>query len=143
MNDSSNVLFDLASLDTVKASNDGAEIEIRHPLTNAPLGMFVTVVGKDGDIFRQFQREKFNELLRAEAHAKARGKQTPPKSAEDYEDDMLTMLVRCTKGWRNVIYDKEPLDFTAENVRMVYKKAPWFRDQINEAVGDLANFMKN
>jgi len=136
----SNVI-DLASIDTIKASNAGAEIELRHPVTNAPLGVFITVLGKDSDAYREFQRHKFNDYLRNEAMAKARGKQPTAKSAEDYEDDMLTLLVSCTKGWRNVVFNAVTLPFTAENVRRIYKSSPYVRDQINDAVGDLGNFV--
>jgi len=133
--------FDLGSLDTIKASNEGAEIELKHPMTNEPLAVFVKVRGKDSDAFREFQRHKFNDYLRAEALAKARGKQPQVKSAEDYEDDMLTLLVACTIGWREMVYNGAELPFNAENVRKVYKERPWVRDQVNDAVGDLGNFM--
>lgn len=136
------MVFDLKSLDTVAASNAGAEIELRHPVTNAPIGVFVSVVGKDSDTYRTFQRLKFNEYLRAEQQAKMRGRQPNQKSAEDYEDDMLSLLVACTRGWRGMVYEGEELAFTAENVRKVYQTQPWIRDQVNEAVGDLGNFLK-
>lgn len=134
---------DLASLDTIKACNDGAEIELRHPITNEPLGAFIKVLGKDSDTFREFQRHNFNEYLRNEALAKARGKRAVSKSADDLDDDMMTMLVGCTVGWRDVEYNGEPLVFSAANVRKLYTERPWIRDQVNEAVGDLGNFMRS
>jgi hypothetical protein len=138
-----NKVFDLAGLDTVKASNEGAEIELKHPVTNEPIGAFITVVGKDGDTYREFQRKKFNEYLRAEAVARAKGKTGQVnKSAEDYEDDMLTLLVSCTKAWRNIVFEGNNLPFTAENIRRLYKNVPWVRDQVNDAIGDLGNFLK-
>lgn len=138
-----NKKFDIASLDTVAASNDGAELELRHPVTNAPLGVFISIVGKDSDSFREYQRRKFNEYLRAEHAARIRGKNAPPqKSAEEYEDDMLTLLVTCTRSWKGVVFKGVDLEFNAENVRMLYKNSPWIRDQVNDAVGDLGNFLK-
>lgn len=144
--------YDLADIDTIKASNEGVDFEIKHPTTNGPTGIFFTILGKDSDTFREFQRHKFNEYLRAEAYAKARGKQPQAKSAEDYEDDMLTLLVACTTGWffretpdspkMPFLFGGKEMAFTAENLRAVYKARPFVRDQINDAVGDLANFIK-
>ena len=62
--------FDLADLDTVKACNAGAEIELKHPVTLAPVGIFVTVLGKDSDAFRGFMREVVDANLRQKAIGK-------------------------------------------------------------------------
>lgn len=135
-------VYDLSHIDTVVASNKGAEFELVHPITQAKMGMFISVVGKDSDIFREFQRTAFNRYMREEAMAKKRGKDAKVRSAEELEDDSLTLLVSCTTGWRNIVVDGKEVPYSDEEVGKLYKKYPWVRDQVNEAIGDLELFMK-
>lgn len=135
-------IIDLSSIDTVAACNTGAEFQLKHPTTDDKLGVFITVVGKDSDIFREFQRKTFNRYMRDEALAKKKGKDVKIRSAEDLEDDSLDLLVACTLGWRNMVDAGQEVSFSPDEARRIYKKYPWIRDQVNEAVGDLELFMK-
>lgn len=135
--------LDIAAFDTVAASNKGAEIELKHPVTMEPLGAFVTVLGKDSDIFRQAFRRKVNAKLARDAMAKKRGKDVEPPTVEDSEADGLDLLVACTTGWRGLTDGGEPLEYSPEAARNLYTRAPWIRLQVDEAIGDLANFMKS
>lgn len=139
---------DIGDLDTIEACNSGTEIELKHPTTGEKLGIFVGIVGKDSDVYREFQRKAFNRYLREEALAKKRGKDAQVRTVEDLEDDSLKLLVSCTTSWRTgdqkwMLYKKEQLEFTPENCEMVFKTRPWIRDQVNEGIGDLELFMKS
>ena len=42
--------MDLASIDTVKGANAGAEVKLYHPSTNEDIGITIRVLGKDSDV---------------------------------------------------------------------------------------------
>ena len=56
--------LDLSTLDTTAACDKGAEFELTHPITSAPLNIFITVLGKDSTAFKEHLRESINEDLR-------------------------------------------------------------------------------
>jgi hypothetical protein len=135
--------FDLISLNTTKACNAGAEVEIRHPVTNVPIGMQVRVLGRDSDTFKEHTRDTLNARLRREAMAAKRGKDADLRTVETIEQENMDLLVACTVDWSNVAIDGKELPFEEANVRRVYKEYPWIYDQVNEAIGTLENFLKN
>jgi len=136
-------VFDLTSLNTTKACNAGADVEIRHPVTNAPLGIKIRVLGRDSDTFKEYTRDTLNTRLRREAMAQKRGKDADLRTVEVIEQENMDLLVACTTGWSGVVLDGKELPFEESNVRKVYKEYPWIYDQVNEAIGSLENFLKN
>lgn len=135
--------FDLTSLNTTKACNAGADVEIRHPVTNVPLGMTIRVLGRDSDTFKEHTRDTLNARLRREAMAAKRGKDADLRTVETIEQENMDLLVACTVGWNGVVLDGKELPFEEANIRKVYKDYPWIYDQVNEAIGTLENFLKN
>jgi len=135
--------FDLAELDTISACDKGSEIELTHPKLKTPMGWFVTVLGSDSTEFRTHTRIKTNERLRKDAFAQKRGKDPETRTVEKIEEENIELLVLCTKGWRGIILNGEELPFTVQNAIMLYKKYPWIYTQINEAIGDVEQFLKN
>src|SRR5438105_4212047 len=93
--------FDLASLDTVAASDAGARVEIVHPFTkeSLPEKMFVTVLGRHSQTFRQIIKDRVDARIKRESEAAQRGKPVPTKSAEDAEREAVELLVACTTAW--------------------------------------------
>lgn len=134
--------FDLSNLNTKKACDQGSEIELKHPSTNEPLGMFVTILGKDSQEFRDFTREKTNIRLRKDAMSQKRGKDPEIRTVEGIETENIELLVTCTKGWRGIEKDGVELPFTVQNAIMLYKEYPWAYEQINENIGLIDNFLK-
>jgi hypothetical protein len=134
--------IDLASLDTRAACDKGAEIELTHPITSEPLGVFISVVGKDSTAFREYMRDKINAMLRQEAMAKKRGKDVPPRMMEDSEAETVELLTVCTQGWRNVVLDGVDLPFSVQNAKKLYAEQLWVRKQVDDAIANLENFMK-
>lgn len=151
-------IVDIADLNTTTASDKGAEVELLHPITQAPLGLFVTVLGKHSQIFRDHIREKVNTRIRAESMASKRGKQAPLSTAEEVERDAIELIVLCTTGWRSQSRDAkgnfvegtaspnwtlggEELPFTVQNAIRVYTDILWIREQVDNAIGDLENFI--
>ena len=143
--------LDLDSLDTGAACDKGAEIELKHPTTSEPLGLFVTILGKDSQVFREHVKQDVNARIRREALASKRGKDVAPPTAEEAEDKATELLVICTLGWRQrnedgsfkdtITYKGEELSFNVPNAKTVYTNLLWFRRQVDEAIGDLENFI--
>src|SRR6476469_2358825 len=134
------VEFDLATLDTATASDAGARIDIVHPVTKTPLGLFVTVLGKHSNTFRELVRERINKRIKEESLAARRGKPLEPRSAEEVEREAIEMLIACTTGWGTDIYEGEGkerhvketkptilfsgerYEFNAQNAALIYTK---------------------
>lgn len=161
-------VLDLASLDTAAASDAGARIEIVHPISKEGLGIFVTLLGKHSETFREIVREKANKRVKEESLAARRGKPLEPRTAEQIEAEALQLLVACSVGWDSETYAKneageivkdadgnrqvvekhdyivlggENLAFNHANAMKVYSKLLWFREQVDNGIGDLENFI--
>lgn len=153
--------IDIFDIDTTEASNKGAEIEIVHPVTKKGMGVFISVLGKDSDVFREYMKENVDDRIRKEAMASRRNKQVDPQTSEDIERNSIEMLALCIsesgKPWRSetknedksvtsedVIYMQgERLEFTPKNIIKVLTKSLPIRRQVDEAIGDLGNFIKD
>ena len=133
--------FDIAELDTTKACDRGAEMELVHPVTGEPLGIYITILGKDSTVFREHIREAVNDRLRREQLARKRGKDLEPETVEKSELEAIELLTLCTKGWRNMVMGGQELEFTPSNVRKVYTDYPWIRKQVDEGIANLELFM--
>ena len=134
--------FDLANLDTIAASNKGVEFELLHPVTKEPLGMFITVYGSDSDVFRQHNRDMTNDKLRRNAAMRRVGKDLPVATVEDSEREGTELLVACTVGFRNIEFNG-PMEFSTANAFKLYTSIPWVRQQVDAAIVDTENFMRN
>ena len=144
-------IFDLASLDTVAGSDNGAEIAIVHPITKEPVGIYWTVLGKHSQVFRDIVKERVDRRIKAEAAAAQKGKPLIPKTAEQAEQEAIELLAACSLGWRQehnsaskdtITYKKEELIFNIPNALRILREMLWIREQVDEAIGDLENFIK-
>lgn len=148
--------LDISSFDTTAACDAGAEIELLAPGTNAKTGMFITVLGKDSEVFREHTKNNINENLRKRHQAEKKGKEAPVATAEEIEQKAIELLVLSTIGWRQetpkadksidnqpcLFYKGEWLSFNVANAKRLYSEQLWIRRQVDEAIGDLENFMK-
>lgn len=132
--------FDLNSLDTIAACNKPFEVEIKDVHGN-PTGFFISVLGRDSDVYRKLVREEADAELRQQA----RGKREP-ESIDKIEDKNLKGLVAATVSWRfgeskTVPLDGEELECTPANARKVYERLLPVRNQVQEAIANVENFM--
>lgn len=135
--------FDLGSLDTIEACNKPVEIEIRHPVTLEGTGVFFSIYGKDSEAFRSRVRAMADETLRKQATGKT---SAADASIDKLEAKNIDALVAATAGWRTgdepaVTVKGERLEFSPANARRVYAELLPIREQVGEAINDLANFM--
>lgn len=132
--------FNLASLDTIAACNKPIEIEIKD-VNGRPTDFFISVLGKDSDVYRAMVRSLGDENLKRQASGKS-----DPVTLDKIEARNIDALVAVTTGWRlgdskTVPLGDQELEFNQTNVRKVYERLLPVRDQVAEAVNNLENFM--
>ena len=131
MSDKKSAVIDLASLDTAALCERGAEMELTHPATDAPLGVYLTLAGMDSKIWRKAV------AALAEKRMAKRGK----VSAEEIQERGIEILARCTLSWRNVVVDGQELPCTLDNARQVYRRFPWMREQADAFASDRGAYL--
>lgn len=140
------------SLDTAAASETPYEVELVHPATKEPLGVFVSVVGPESAAFKNRIRREVNAERRRGFEMQRKGKTAEPKTLEEDETDTISMVADLMRGWRTVLDGKseavifwgtEKLEFNEANAVRWLTHFAWVRPQINEAAGDVGNFLKN
>jgi len=125
--------MELNNLDTVKGSDEGAVLYVRHPVTNEKTDAWVKMAGPDSrlakerraDIRRLFRNQKQNSL-----------------DVETLEEEAKKNRVALTLDWGGIDLDGEALSFSKENVEKIYERFPWLAEQVDEFQGDRANFIK-
>lgn len=126
--------MDLSILDTRKAADAGAVLELVHPTTHKPLDIFITLAGVDSQVWKDAQRRQSNNRLK---------KKSFRLSAEELEAEGVDMLAACTLDWENMILDGQELECSRENAARVYSRFSWLKEQVDEFIGDRANFLPN
>jgi hypothetical protein len=133
-----NMSFDLNSLKPVMA-DDGAVLNIVHPETEELIdGMTITLLGQDSKVYRKLQMGKQQAAL----NRMAKGKKAIDLDAEKLSEDSIEDLVKLTTAWTGFALDGKSLEFTSDNVRMVYNDWAWIKEQVQEFVGNRANFFR-
>lgn len=146
--------MDLKEFDVVKGANEGFELALVNPKTQAEVGLRVTVLGKDSDVFRRLSTEQNRRrLAKMTKGGVMRFGAVPP---EELETDAVDLLAACTVSWMEVptaaqdaglpkdtwLVNGEELPCTRANAVAVYTQFPWLREQVEAAIGDRANFIK-
>jgi hypothetical protein len=127
--------LDVIEVDVQKNAEAGAQLDLLHPITNAPTGNWLTLLGADSDTYRDAQRKL--QRKRLGQMAKQRRIALTP---EELDAEALEILVKVTTGW-HVISGGQALVFSAEAVRALYKRRVWVREQAEEFISDRANFL--
>ena len=129
--------MDLNKLDLNQLSNEGAWVDLLHPATGSKLPMKIKILGKDSDKFIQLSEE----FRRSSLEDMKANKTTEQKiqSSKEYGDKLL---ISCTIAWEGIELDGKKLDCTPDNVKAVYQRFSWIKEQIDTAIADRANFIK-
>lgn len=120
--------------------NEGTWMEVMHPVTSAPTGISIRLVGTDSADYRKVARALQNRRLEKVAR---QGK--VKMTAEEHEENQLAMLCVCVKEWKGMEKDKKEYPCTPENVRALLSdpQFAWLREQIDEFVGERTNFIQD
>lgn len=133
---------DLSELDTSKDAEEGYELQLKDPRTEAPLDITITVLGADSDAYQETLRDLLRRRQR-EANKSRRVKLllTP----DEQEQDATELLVSVTRSWKNLEIDGKGLDCTPANARMLYssRRWRWIREQVDAAIADRSNFLSS
>ncbi len=131
-------LADLAS----KVEDQGQAMEVRHP-NNGEVLRFddgrpytITLVGKDSDKFLELQRKITDRRLQAMQRSRQ------PLLSTMSERDEIDLLVNATLTWDVMFGDNGSSKPSPENYRKAYASVRWLRRQVDEFVGNPANFFK-
>ena len=131
----------LSMFDTVSACNKGVRVELLTP-TGENSGIFISVLGRDSDVYKTYEREQRDYMNRKIVIARKRGQDLRLDTAEMSEEKEIELLARLTTGWENMpSFDGNGLlDFSKENAALLYVKYPAIRRQMDDASGDMQNF---
>jgi hypothetical protein len=122
--------------------DEGAVLHVRDPLTGSLIedddgqnAMTITLISADSREYVRMQHRISNSTIRG----------TKPRKVtlEEIEDSALQMLAFATKSWTGMVLDGAPLECNQINARMVYKRFPWIKEQVDEFVVDRSNFLGN
>jgi len=127
--------MDFSDLDVTTAADKGAEMQVRHPVTGEAMDASIVLLGSDSKTFRDIVRDRARDAMNQRKRKNV--------SLEEAEEQALSTLVRCTVSWKGVQEKGESLKCTPENVEHMYKGYPWLREQVDEFIGDRANFLKS
>lgn len=133
--------MDLSTLDTAELANQGALLELRDPAGNPVLQddntpVTLTLLGEDSEVVTQVSNRNANQFLRG---ASAGGQAI---TAEMSRTNEINKFATATVGWSGVVVDGEPLKFSLDAAKALYRRFPWIRDQVRTFIGDRANFTK-
>jgi hypothetical protein len=100
--------------------------------------MTVTLHGPYSDrykaVLREQQQRRMSDLTRG-----GRRMNLSPEEVDAYADELL---LRCVDGWTIWLSDDEELKFSPDAVAPLLKEHPWIRDQLNAALGSVADFLE-
>lgn len=133
-------MFDLDVIDTKTLSETGAAMPVKGLdgsalFNSAGKPVEIVVKGPDSADYMRLVRAQIKKRM-----ARA-GAPTEEQSLED-ESDLIDLLVACTKGWNGMLAKgtAEPVLFTADACRQLYRDFPVIRDQVDSFIANRANF---
>lgn len=144
-----NSTFDLAALDTTENAETGAWMHLQGPdYEDLYVGekddgkpVRILLLGADSKEFQQLQHKQTTKRVKQLTKPGRRSRNE--LSSEDFTEGSIDLLVRCTKGFENVIYNGEELDCTAANARKIYERLGFVREQAWDFINDRSNYLGN
>lgn len=129
--------FDFAEYDTISNGDSGRWMPVIAP-GNYKTDASVCLYGSDSRVYNQAMlaaaRSKL-EKMRAAGQVSL-----DPSDAEAEQDDIL---VACVKDWKGVQLAGAFLSCTPANVRMMFARFPWLREQCSKFLHQRTNYLGN
>lgn len=126
--------LDLTELDLSASAEAGNVVEIEHPISGEDTGIRITVLGTDSkkykDKVREQQQARFNKAARSRSRKSANIGMSDEEASE--------LLAACTVSWSGVKENGD--EVPVEQAARIYTKYSWIREQVDEFMGDRANF---
>jgi hypothetical protein len=130
--------MDLAKLNLTEHANQGATMEVFHPITNEKLldnngyPVTITMLGADSTKMRQAMSDRAKRQLSK--------KQQQIQSIDDAEKLSAELLATITIAWSGMTENGESIECNAENAVRLYTQYSWLRQQVDAFTTDRANF---
>ena len=121
---------------SAEAAEGGFTVEIFSPAGGA-LGLKINVLGADSHTYKKAERTMIQRRIT---------KKVKKVNLEEMEKEAISLLAKCTTGWSGtecLTADGSPIPFEVEFVQALYTDCPWVKEQVEEAMGDRANFLSN
>ena len=127
--------FDLASLDSAAKAEDGAELEVLHPISGEKLGIAIRLAGTDSAVHRK--------ATTAIASRRTKGGVRRNINLDDLQAESIEILARCTLSWSGVVLDGKDVPPSKEAAAALYTRFPWLREQVETFISDRANYLQD
>lgn len=116
-----------------------ATIELKHPITGAPLGATITVAGPEHPTRKGIDFAKQRKLRAA---IQKTGKLEISDPADD-ELDAVDKLAACTLGWDGMAEAGQPVEFSKAAAAKLYatEGLGWLRAQVWAAMDERERFI--
>lgn len=108
------------------------------PVTNEPVGVFITLAGADSAIHR-----KATATIAKRRLSNTKGFRNRALDPEKFEAEGIEVLAACTLGWKGVVVDGAPLPCSRDNAIMLYTRFPWLREQVDQFVSDRSVYLQD
>lgn len=141
-------------LATLKPSEDPIFLQLVHPVTKElvfmlgkdgkpdteqPVGFMV--IGTDSEEFVSRERQLINRGMRR-AQAAQEGRKAADITGDELQKETLETVALCIKGFRNVTFKGETLEYSPANALMLLREFRWMFQWLNKELADRANFIK-
>lgn len=133
--------MDLAKLDLTEHANNGAILEVLHPISGEPLTdndnkvVTLTVLGSDSTQMRNAMSARAKKQINSK-------KPNQITTIDDAEQASAELLASVVVAWSGIEENGELVPFTPGNVIDILKKYSWLRLQVDQFVSDRSNFFK-
>lgn len=130
--------FDFATRDVAAKAEVGAELEVLDPVTNEPVGAYITLAGADSTIHRKATANVSKRRFNSQKGFRSKG-----FDVEKMEAESIEILAVCTLSWKGVTVDGVPLPCSRDNAIKMYTRFPWLREQVEQFIGDRSAYLQD
>ena len=131
MNDKTQISAPMVDISTIATAP--RIVEILHPVTEQPVGVLVTLLPQDDPRVRA-ERNRIQDVMLV---LRQKGKQI---TQAQIERNTINLLKASIESWdwsqSTIAFNGGRPEFTPQNVEAVLTQVTWFRDQIDEELGD-------
>lgn len=126
-------LADFAGL--AEAQEAGIDVDIIHPKTGEKLGITIKVAGPDSERQKKARAAVLTERLR--------GRKIKQLTVQEMEAEAIRVTAASIMSWDGVIENGKAIECNPQNAERLLAKYPFINDQISDAAGDRAGFIKS
>lgn len=122
--------MEIESLYTAPAHEEGAEVQLKDPVSGKAMDAWITVRGVDSKSFREAQRKMKRNIIEA------------VREKKELTEDEYDLIVECSIDWRGFEHDGKAVPFSKEAVRTLYENSPAIAQQVDSFILNRRNFTK-